>query len=106
MDKKTENKINNKAKRFPKLKPVMSEKSLSIAEEKNTYVFLTESWVRKPQIKHLIEQVYGVQVRSVRTLNGVSKLQVNRLGLFGGNKFKKCYVRLKEGSKINLTAGV
>ena len=97
---------NHKSSKFPKLQPLMSEKSLTQSEHLNTYTFITEIWADKTTIKNLISKVYGVEVQSVRTTISVARLQMNRFGIFGGDKFKKCFVRLKEGSKINLTAGV
>ena len=47
------------------LKPVVSEKSYSLANESNKYVFFVDSGVNKIEIKNAVEKKYKVKVLSV-----------------------------------------
>lgn len=49
------------------LKPVISERTLKIAEEHNEYTFLVARGAVKAKIKEAIEKQFAVKVRAVRT---------------------------------------
>lgn len=79
--------------------PVITEKSNNLASE-NVYVFKVDKKANKTQIKQAIESKFGVKVESVNTVNTQSKKR--RVGKYTGytSSYKKAYVKLKEGSKI------
>lgn len=78
------------------LAPVVSEKSYGLMEE-NTYVFFVAKTANKTEIKIAIEQIFGVQVASVNTVNREGKR--TRTGGYGTRKAtKRAYVTLREGS--------
>ncbi len=79
--------------------PVITEKSQELASE-NVYVFKVDSKANKTQIKQVVEKKFGVKVKSINTLNVVTKKK--RVGKYSGrtNAYKKAYVKLMEGSKI------
>lgn len=81
------------------LAPVITEKSQALASD-NVYVFKVLKSANKTQIKQVIEKKFGVKVASVNTLNVVTKKR--RVGKYSGrtNAYKKAYVKLMEGSKI------
>ncbi len=81
------------------LAPVITEKSQKLAAD-NVYVFKVLKSANKTQIKQAIEKKFGVKVASVNTLNVVTKKR--RVGKYSGrtNAYKKAYVKLMEGSKI------
>ncbi len=81
------------------LAPVITEKSQSLAAD-NVYVFKVLKSANKTQIKQVIEKKFGVKVASVNTLNVATKKR--RVGKYSGrtNAYKKAYVKLMEGSKI------
>ena len=81
------------------LAPVITEKSQVLAAD-NVYVFKVLKSANKTQIKQVIEKKFGVKVASVNTLNVVTKKR--RVGKYSGrtNAYKKAYVKLMEGSKI------
>ncbi len=81
------------------LAPVITEKSQNLAT-KNIFVFKVDRKANKTQIKQVIEKKFGVKVASVNTLNVVTKKK--RVGKYSGrtNAYKKAYVKLMEGSKI------
>ena len=77
--------------------PVITEKTNNLASE-NVYVFKVDKKANKTQIKQAIESKFGVE--SVNTVNTQSKKR--RVGKYTGytSSYKKAYVKLKEGSKI------
>lgn len=81
------------------LAPVITEKSQALAN-KNVFVFKVDRKANKTQIKQVIEKKFGVKVQSVNTLNVVTKKK--RVGKYSGrtNAYKKAYVKLMEGSKL------
>lgn len=81
------------------LAPVITEKSQALAAD-NVYVFKVLKSANKTQIKQVIEKKFGVKVANVNTLNVVTKKR--RVGKYSGrtNAYKKAYVKLMEGSKI------
>jgi len=81
--------------------PHITEKATMLAE-KNQYVFNVFERVTKPEIKKAIEEMYGVKVVKVRTINIPRKRR--RLGRSEGFKsgYKKAIVTLKEGQKIEI----
>ncbi len=82
--------------------PIITEKSASLAQEKNTITFSVDTKANKTEIKNAIEKIFDVKVDSVNTVN--VKPKKKRVGRYVGktNKVKKAIVKLKEGSKIEL----
>ena len=80
------------------LAPVVSEKAYDLAEKENTYVFFVAKTANKTEIKIAIEQIFGVKVASVNTLNREGKRKRTRSGFGTRKATKRAYVTLKEGS--------
>jgi large subunit ribosomal protein L23 len=53
-------------------KPVVSERSLLLAQNESKYTFLVSKQANKHQIKAAIEAIYGVDVQAVNTNTGYS----------------------------------
>ncbi|TVP82439.1 50S ribosomal protein L23 [Thioalkalivibrio sp.] len=86
------------------LGPVVSEKSTA-AGEVGTHVFKVLRDASKTEIKQAVEKIFEVKVESVRTL-----VQDGKMKRFGGrmgrrNHWKKAYVSLAPGEKIELGEG-
>lgn len=81
--------------------PIVTEKSSKIAEE-GGIVFKVSKDANKTQIKQAIEKIYNVKVTKVNTINVRPKKK--RVGRYTGttNSYKKAYITLAEGSKIEL----
>ena len=81
------------------IKPLITEKSTILKEEKNHYCFEVSRNANKHQVKKAIENIFQVKVKSVRVANVRGK--VKRLGRNVGKRpdWKKAYVKLKEGEK-------
>ena len=79
--------------------PHVTEKATSLAS-KNQYVFKVWPRANKVEIRKAVEDVFGVDVVSVKIINVIQKRR--RLGRIEGFKsgYKKAIVRLKEGQKI------
>lgn len=86
------------------VKPVITEKALLLANEKNTYTFVVSKSANKNQIKEAVEALFPVAVVRVRTV--LSQPDVRRTGKrrlqTTGGKVKKALVTLKSGDVINL----
>ena len=57
--------------------PVVSEKSYGLLDE-NKYTFLVDPRANKTQIKIAVEQIFGVKVLSVNTINRQGKTRAPR----------------------------
>lgn len=79
-------------------KPVITEKSMEAMGGKK-YTFLVHPSANKVQIKRAVEEVFGVKVADVKTINSLGK--VKRLGVHIGRRAstKKAVVTLTEDSK-------
>lgn len=80
------------------VRPVISEKSMDAASDRQ-YTFEVAKAANKNQIKDAVEEIFGVQVASVNTINRMGK--VKRQGRTEGRRpsTKRAIVTLKEGSK-------
>ncbi len=85
-----------------KLKPVISEKSLELAKS-GKYTFRVDRGLKKGQIEKLIEEVFKVHVKKVRTINVRGE---NKRTMAGRKRkiqpSKKAIVTLGEKEKIDL----
>ena len=81
--------------------PIITEKSSDLAKN-NTIVFSVDVKANKTQIKQAVEKIFNVKVEKVNTVN--VKPKKKRVGRYVGktNKVKKAYVKLQEGSSIEL----
>lgn len=80
------------------IKPVLSEKSYDYLARK-VYTFIVDKKASKTEIRQAVEQVFGVKVDSVHTVNVLGKIK--RQGAHSGRRpsVKKAYVKLKKDSK-------
>lgn len=87
------------------LSPHISEKAHIGAEKRNEYTFYVIQDATKPEILDAVEYVFSVKVKSVRIVNVKEKKRMFR-GFEGTKKaWKKAYVTLQSGQKIEpLTA--
>ena len=79
------------------LAPVVSEKSYSLLDE-GKYTFLVDPRANKTEIKVAVEQVFGVKVASVNTLNREGKRRRTRTGWGKRKDTKRAVVTLREGT--------
>ncbi len=82
-------------------RPHISEKATELAEN-NQYVFEVFPDANKPEIKRVIEDVYGVDVIKVNLIKIPPKPR-NKGRIEGSKKgFKKAVVKIKEGQNIEI----
>ena len=92
------------------VKPVITEKMTDKGESLNQFGFIVNPDANKLQIKLEVEELYGVQVLSVNTMNysGKSKSRFTKTGLISGKTkaFKKAIVTLAEGESIDFFSNI
>ena len=84
-------------------KPLVTEKSMA-RQQKGVYTFIVDISASKPEVRHAVEKAFNVKVNDVRTvtIKGKSKRMKNML-LEGRRKdWKKAYVTLKEGFRLDI----
>lgn len=86
------------------VRPLVTEKTMKVQDSNNTVVFEVKKGVNKIQIKQAVEEIFNVKVDSVNVVNCDPKTK--RMGRYVGktNAVKKAYVKLKDGSKIDILA--
>ena len=76
------------------------------SEESNKFTFVVRRDANKLEIKQAVEEIFGVHVLEVRTMNNHGK--VKRLGFRKGRRpdWKKAIVTLRKGDRIDLFENV
>ncbi|MDD4618385.1 MAG: 50S ribosomal protein L23 [Bacteroidales bacterium] len=92
------------------IKPIVTEKMTIQGEKLNRYGFIVDRFANKLQIKDAVEQMYGVKVVDVNTINyhGKRKSRFTKAGLLSGraNHFKKAIVTLAGEDKIDFYSNI
>ena len=88
------------------IRPVVSEKSYGLLEQ-NVYTFVVHPDAAKPEIGSAVQEIFGVKVLKVNTLNRKGKTVRNRrTGKVGKRPDRKrAIVTLAPGDKIDLFEG-
>ena len=83
--------------------PVVSEKSYALMEG-GVYTFKVHPDASKPQIRDAVQEIFGVKVAKVNTLNRPGKRKRNRRTFTYGKRpdTKRAIVTLVEGDSIDL----
>lgn len=84
------------------IQPLLTEKVTAMRESNNTVSFLVHPGANRVQIKQAVEALLKVKVERVNVLNVQGKIK--RLGRFSGKRsdWKKAFVKLKDGEKLEL----
>lgn len=87
------------------IRPVISEKMSALTDKLNNYAFVVDKKANKIEIAKAVEEMYGVTVNEVRTLNvpAKAKSRSTKKGLVTGRKsgYKKAIVTITEGQEID-----
>jgi large subunit ribosomal protein L23 len=88
------------------ISPLITEKGTTVGEKGNQVVFRIRPGASKDQIRNVIEDLFKVTVVKVRTANFLGKER--RRGRTAGRRpnWKKAYVTLKEGNRIEIFEGL
>lgn len=79
-------------------RPVVTEQSMAQMQERK-YTFEVDKRANKIQIRQAVEEIFGVKVQSVNTINVLGKFK--RMGRNEGKRadWKKAIITLTENSK-------
>lgn len=89
------------------VRPVVTEKSNQLNEKLNQVVFEVEWKATKSEIKHAVEKLFNVKVEKVRTMRVAGKRKnYGRKKIQRQSAWKKAFITLKEGDKIDFYEGV
>jgi large subunit ribosomal protein L23 len=85
------------------IKPIVSEKSYGLLDQ-NVYVFQVHTEANKIEIRQAVEEIFGVKVARVNTLNREGKRKRNRRKMTFGKRAntKRAMVTLKGDDRIDL----
>jgi large subunit ribosomal protein L23 len=85
--------------------PVINEKGTLVNEQGNQVVFRVHPRANKVEIRHAVETLFKVKVEKVRTTRQLGKIR--RVGRHSGRRpdWKKAYVTLAEGNRIDFFEG-
>lgn len=89
------------------LKPLITEKSTFLKDEENQIVFFVAEGANKIEIKKAVEQAFKVKVDSINVSRKKPQLK-KRFGRPLGKQpgYKKAYIRLAPGQKVDYFEGV
>ena len=84
-------------------KPLVTEKSMA-RQQKSVYTFLVDPSATKPEVLHAVEKAFNVKVAAVRTVTVRGKVKRMKNMLLEGKRkdWKKAYVTLKEGFRLDI----
>ena len=90
--------------------PIVTEKMSAESDNFNRYGFVVDRKANKIEIKQAIEEMYGVSVEKVRTMNytGKPRSRNTRAGAISGRTkaYKKAIVALADGDTIDFYSNV
>ncbi len=84
--------------------PVVSEKSYGLLDA-NKYTFLVRPDANKTEIKIAVEQIFGVKVTSVNTINRKGKARRTRFGMGKRKDVKRAIVTVGDGEALDVFSG-
>ena len=87
------------------VRPLVTEKSSAAFQDRGEYAFEVHPEANKHQIRAALEQLFGVTVTSVRTMQVRRKTVVRGRTLGTTARWKKAIVRLKDGDSIAVFEG-
>jgi len=88
------------------IEPVVSEKSYALMEA-GVYTFVVNPEANRIEIRQAVEEIFGVRVAKVNTLNRRGKRKRNRRSFSYGTRAdsKRAIVTLAGGDRIDLFEG-
>ena len=92
-------------------RPVITEKATAESEDNNKFTFIVDHRANKIQIRNAVENMYGVTVDSVRTMNyggGKPSTRFTNRGIVEqrNKRYKKAIVKVADGETIDLFTNV
>jgi large subunit ribosomal protein L23 len=87
------------------LSPRVTEKTSLVGDQSNQYVFEVAPDADKAEIRAAVEELFEVNVESVRVVNVKGKNKTFKLRPGRRNNWKKAYVRIQEGQTLDFLGG-
>jgi large subunit ribosomal protein L23 len=92
-------------------RPLITEKATFDSENNNRFTFIVDHRANKIQIKNAVENMYGVTVSAVRTMNyggGKPSVKYTNKGIVEqrSKRYKKAIVTVADGETIDLFTNV
>ncbi|WP_297670352.1 50S ribosomal protein L23 [uncultured Desulfovibrio sp.] len=89
------------------LKPLLTEKTTLLKDEARQVAFMVHTMANKLEIKQAVERAFDVKVEAVNIVRRAPRNR-ERQGRVVGRKpgWKKAYVTLRQGDKIEFFEGV
>lgn len=84
------------------IRPLVTEQGMHLASKLNAYSFEVNKKANKVQIRHAVEQLYGVKVVEVRTATRKGKLRRRGRSTGRTRSWKKAVVVLHQDFHIDL----
>jgi len=84
------------------IQPIVTEKSARLEKKDNSVAVLVDSKMNKTQIRKAVEEVFGVKALAVRIVNFRKKEKRNKFSIIAPQNFKKAYLKLPEGKRLEL----
>ena len=92
------------------LRPIITEKMTAQGEKLNRYGFIVNKSANKLQIKKAVQELYGVEVKEVNTMNhpGKAKSRYTKTGFVTGRTaaYKKAIVTIAVGETIDFYSNI
>ena len=88
------------------ISPLVTEKGTVVGEKSNQVVFRIRPDASKAQIREVIEDSFKVTVVKIRTANFLGKQRRRGRTLGHRPNWKKAYITLKEGDRIEIFEGL
>lgn len=92
------------------IKPIVTEKMTIQGDKLNRYGFIVDVKANKIEIKKAVEEMYGVSVQDINTVNyhGKRKSRYTKAGMLTGrtNHYKKAFVTLAGDDKIDFYSNI
>ncbi|MCB1272856.1 MAG: 50S ribosomal protein L23 [Leucobacter sp.] len=96
----------NKSQHDVIIRPIVSEKSYTRIDANGQYTFEVQPTANKTEIKLAIEQIFGVKVAKINTLNLKGKTRRTKFGIGKRKDTKRAVVTLSEGTIDIFTAAL
>jgi large subunit ribosomal protein L23 len=88
------------------LKPMITEKTTTLREKQNKYVFIVDKDADKITIARAVKEMFDVTPVSVNVINCKGKKKRVRYKIGTTASKKKAIITLKQGDKIGIFEGV
>ena len=86
--------------------PLITEKGTLVNEQGNQFLFRVRPEANKVEIRRAVELLFKVKVEHVQTLNYLGKKRRVRKSLGQRPRWKKAYVTLAQGQRIDFFESV